>query len=393
MALPVGQGDAFYLETPQGSVLVDGGRSRSAFSTLFREFANRDGADVVIVTHNDADHANGIIGFLEGGLRCREIWLPGRWLHLLPYVLRPMRNLLLLLVRQAEEAAGEIASAEEREEDTLLERYAASLALSERPTEIERGAAEEGNLDESGWPFELRPELERAAAEDKWWIFEYSWHSYIVSLRYLADTWAFLNESAARLLVEALCAAKRIRTIALEAFRRGIAVRWFEHDPDHPSGGTPYLQPLSCRQIVRMYPVAEAMVFRSIALSVANRGSLVFLNPPTETAPGVLFTADSDLQGVRLPALEHVIVTAPHHGSEANRGAYTRVAHVAGQSITWVRSDGRFRSRPGQAYLNRQERKVCTLCRGSPAPKQVVIFHSRSRRWVRGKGVRTCDCH
>ena len=392
MALPVGQGDAFYLETPQGSVLVDGGRSRSAFSTLFREFANRDGADVVIVTHNDADHANGIIGFLEAGLRCREIWLPGRWLQVLPHSLRPVEEILVMILRQVKKAAAAITSGEARKEDTLLERYAAFLGSAERPTEIPRGAAEVGHLDESGWPFELLAELERAAVEDEWWIFEYPWHSYIVTLIHLADTWPFLSESAARLLVEALCAVERIRTIALEAFRRGIAVRWFEHDPDHPSGGTSYLQPISCRQMVRMVPAREDALVACLALSVANRESLVFLNPPTETAPGVLFTADSDLQGVRLPPLEHVIVTAPHHGSEANRGAYTRVARVAMQSITWVRSDGRFRSRPGQAYLNRQERKVCTLCRGTPVPKQSVVFYARGARWVRGKGVRTCGC-
>ncbi len=393
IALPVGQGDAFYLETPKGSVLVDGGRSRSAFSTLFCQLTNRDGADVVIVTHNDADHTNGIIGFLEGGLWCREIWLPGRWLHLLPYILRPMRELLLLLARQAEEAAGGIASAEEREEDTLLERYAASLPLAERPTEIERGEAEEVNLDKYGWPFGLIPELERAAAENEWWVFEYPWGPVILPWPEFIDLWAILPRAAAQLLVEALTAAKRIRTIALKAFHRGIAVRWFEHYPAHPSGGTPYLRPLSCRQIARMYPVPKAALLRSIALSVANRESLVFLNPPTRTAPGVLFTADSDLQGVGLPRLERVIITAPHHGSEANRGAYTRIAQVAGQSVTWVRSDGRFRSRPGPTYLNLQERKVCTLCRGSKHAKQVVIFHSRNRHWVRRKGVRTCNCH
>ena len=394
IALPVGQGDAFYLGTPRGSVLVDGGRSRTAFSGLFREFTRRNGADVVIVTHNDADHANGIIGFLEGGLWCREIWLPGRWLHLLPQVLRPMREILPLLVRQAEDAEREIGSVDECAEDTLLERYAAPHALAEGPTEIEWDVAEGGELDESGWPVELISELEQAAAEDEWWIFEYPRIPIAVILGEIVPWWEIIPKKVARMLIEALCAAKRIRTIALEAFHRGIAVRWFEHDPRNPSGGVPWLKPMSCRQIARLRPAPEETLLMLLALSAENRESLVFLHPSTVSAPGVLFTADSDLKDVRLPRLERAIVTAPHHGSEANRAAYRRVANSAEtSSMVWVRSDGRFRSRPCKEYIKRPERKSCTLCRGSRAPKQAVIFHSHTCRWVRNKGVRTCNCH
>jgi len=80
IAIPVAQGDAFYLEREGFSVLTDGGRSRSDLPSRFQAVTKTDGVNVILCTHNDADHANGILGFLEGGLRCEEVWLPGRWL-------------------------------------------------------------------------------------------------------------------------------------------------------------------------------------------------------------------------------------------------------------------------------------------------------------------------
>jgi beta-lactamase superfamily II metal-dependent hydrolase len=80
IALPVGQGDAFYLERQGMKVLVDGGRSKSAISGLISDVAKSSHLDVVICTHNDADHADGIIGLLENwpGI-IKEVWLPGSW--------------------------------------------------------------------------------------------------------------------------------------------------------------------------------------------------------------------------------------------------------------------------------------------------------------------------
>ena len=65
IALPVGQGDAFYLERSDFRVLVDGGRSKRAISGWVRDICETTFLDVVVCTHNDADHAYGILGLLE----------------------------------------------------------------------------------------------------------------------------------------------------------------------------------------------------------------------------------------------------------------------------------------------------------------------------------------
>lgn len=65
--LDVGQGDAIFIETPNGNqILVDGGPGRNALSELgtFMHFSDRH-IDMVIATHADADHITGLIPVIE----------------------------------------------------------------------------------------------------------------------------------------------------------------------------------------------------------------------------------------------------------------------------------------------------------------------------------------
>jgi competence protein ComEC len=66
--LDVGQGDAILIQSPDGrQVLVDGGPSPSALNAELGEvlpFWDRS-LDVVVMTHPDADHANGLIPLFD----------------------------------------------------------------------------------------------------------------------------------------------------------------------------------------------------------------------------------------------------------------------------------------------------------------------------------------
>jgi len=207
-----------------------------------------------------------------------------------------------------------------------------------------------------------------------------------------------LEPADVQLLWSAIDAASRIRAIAIETFHRGIPVRWFEFDAATPSGGVTALQPVNARAVATVRP-RVGLLLDLLALTVSNKQSLVFWSPPTHQHPGVLFTADSDLSGVRLPSqLVGAIATAPHHGSEANANAYAAVATAAQQhspSITWVRSDGRYRARPGHTYLGLSSRRLCTLCRPAPAmssAKQAVHLFSRRGVWTRHGTSVICSC-
>ena len=66
--LDVGQGDAILIQTPEGrQILVDGGPSPSALNAELGEilpFWDR-ALDVIVMTHPDADHADGLISLFE----------------------------------------------------------------------------------------------------------------------------------------------------------------------------------------------------------------------------------------------------------------------------------------------------------------------------------------
>ena len=400
VALPVGQGDAFFLETPEGSVLVDGGKSKEGFPDLFRNTTGRGQADILVCTHNDADHANGFLGFLRVGLGCREIWLPGRWLATLPYVLKPGEQLVAALWQQAHEAAhsSELRTAFDERHATheparpVIEVYGDQLA-AKRQSQVDSKEEQPSSESSSqgavgGWPDELIDDLERAAEEEPSDRFS--------SLRWPVRVWGLrpLPPIPARLFVGALVAAERIRQIALAAFHRGVAVRWFEYDLSSPGGGNSWLEALNAKHLSYVPPAAERELLYFLALTTSNLESLVFWAPSKDRRPGVLFTADSDLKSVKLPTnLSGALVTAPHHGSEANSVAYPAVERWARKVVSWVRSDGRFLSRPGQTYLGVSGRRACTLCRApEPLPKQAVHFFSRSGNWSRSRGTTVCGC-
>lgn len=65
--LDVGQGDAIFIETPDGGqVLIDGGVDRSVLRELGKHMSFFDRTiDVVVATHPDADHIGGLVDVFE----------------------------------------------------------------------------------------------------------------------------------------------------------------------------------------------------------------------------------------------------------------------------------------------------------------------------------------
>lgn len=65
--LDVGQGDAFFIESPGGTqVLIDGGRGTEVLRELSKVMPFWDRSlDLVIATHPDADHIGGLVGIFE----------------------------------------------------------------------------------------------------------------------------------------------------------------------------------------------------------------------------------------------------------------------------------------------------------------------------------------
>jgi len=65
--LDVGQGDATFIETPNGTqILIDGGYGKKVLSELGRIMPGHDKSlDMVIATHTDSDHLGGLVEVLQ----------------------------------------------------------------------------------------------------------------------------------------------------------------------------------------------------------------------------------------------------------------------------------------------------------------------------------------
>jgi hypothetical protein len=361
---------------------------------MFQTMTGSRSVNVLVCTHNDADHANGVIGFLESGLACDEVWLPGRWLGALPGVLGSFTDLFVSLAEEvAQEKLAEDLEHQLWEGTTPLEQLAERL-----PDRPQDGETDDGlPLGEDGWPESLREELEQADSWDSstgwpWLVHPKLWPHTV----YPFPPYPPIGPARIRLLWSVIEAARKVRAIAIAAFHRGIPVRWFEYDFNHPRGGRAELEPLNARAIARFRPFT-GLLLHFLALTVSNKESLVFWSPGTDDFPGVLFTADSDLNNVRLPRdIAGAIATAPHHGSEANANAYSAVAAACdAASLKWVRSDGRYRSRPGLSYLKVAGRRLCTICRlrgGGSSTKRPVHLFTRRGDWIRHRATAICAC-
>lgn len=389
VAIPVGQGDAFFLSRGDFTALVDGGRSELWFPTLFQETLGRNSVDVMICTHNDADHANGILGFVESGLKCTEVWLPALWADRLDDLLtRPsvfLEELFEDVLTCVEEDPGDELNGERIRLDHLGDCYAADEGETANDEDI------------GGSPQHLKPNLLSIGDDDDGnagprWLGDLSYRGW-PDVPLLLARWPHLFGSGKQLFLQALSAANRIRDITMACAHRGIPIRWFRHSSTDAKGGKKdVLEPLNAVEIARTMP-RRVRALRYIALSTANRLSLTFCSPRQVGHPGVVFTADSDLRSsVPIPWQRNMIVTSPHHGSEANAAAYIRFnKEVHGKfNVIWVRSDGRFKTRPGKSFL-RQPTRYCTVCRNVSRSKKALRFVVKGGRWKIGANFR-CGC-
>ncbi|MFP5228494.1 MAG: MBL fold metallo-hydrolase [Acidobacteriota bacterium] len=385
VAIGVAQGDAFVVKRHDDFVaLIDGGKSVAGFSTEFQRATNLDSVDVVVCTHNDADHANGIIGFLQSGLHCKEVWLPASWADRLNDLFDPARFTHELVDNLNGLRDAEIADI--RDTDTFFKRLANGReANGIRDTEESVDAEElaERTREEDGGDYIELSRYPLLYWHPDWWFRR---------MRALRN-----DDPRFRLLIEAIAAGERIKQIAQLAFHRGCRIRWFEYSDPNPSGGIPgKLVPVNAREVHEV-KVSKSSALMYLALTITNKQSLVLCSPQDGGAPAVLFTADSDLAFPNtVPWSDGMIITAPHHGSEANAAAYQRFQRemLNPVSTAWVRSDGRFKSRPGRWFLDLRGTNVpvfCTFCRGASRPKQDLVFTASGQSW-NPVNTQSCSC-
>lgn len=429
-ALPI-SGESFLFRRGRYTVLVDGGYKSNRLAAVLRNhFPELKHIDIVLCTHADKDHAGGLPGLLQDRSFCfGQVWLPGRWVDVLPELIRDPKGFMSGLVQELDRLSDQYSDRdydEVEEEDfaeimsdlVRQERSRATGVPTERPRpagdppgDIPRDQIDRGDedvdlratepLDDPSWFAELR-EHERGREYDE--TAQKAFKSARQSIRYrvnrpkrplgaaLATYWLSLVETA-----------KAIRGIAKAAIDRDLRIRWFDFiaysKTGVAAGGIPgFLVPINA---VEQAPAPLVLSYLA-RLSPTNEASLAFFAPTTARSRGVLFCGDSPLGDgpeYRNSFLDNrpkpwgrIVATAPHHGSENNRIAYKHIYRWA--YVSALLRAGGTKKHPGPTFKRlRCSLKLCAKCpqRGVPPVLAGVEVSSKLPFWRR-QFVRGLSC-
>lgn len=331
-ALPVNVGDCFLIECNKKMILVDGGQNKTHIIKLLKnENIPNNHFDVLICTHYDSDHVNGIIGILKSqNYTFKEIWLP--------------------------EILGSIGYSIESNVENIfknLHNYENnSYTLKENVELPFKELTNENQIEEID--FNLLSVLKRELKND------------YLYFRYLNNNY---NTKIIKSLISAI-------KLISQSNNSGAYIRWFKYQSSYSKDLINFnLSALNCKQS-GLNKFNEVQFFYALQLlSTINQESLVFMYED-ETYPNILFTADSDLSFCSSIHLrENSLVTAPHHGSSANDSAYSK---LKGDNLIFVRSDRSQIKRPGKGFLM-QSHRYCTICRNKTIKNKVELQYNNNR--------------
>lgn len=344
-ALPVNVGDSFYLKTEKYNILVDGGMNKKHIVQLLKkEKIPNNHFDVLICTHYDADHINGILGILNSNqFSFKELWLPEIFgsigynisKNLLP-VLEELKNINLKTLNK-------IFTQEQFYETNLQD-----IENSYEKIDFQALAQIKDLFDKQ--PF-------------------YS--------LYFSDNLSIAHFTNLYKIIDCL----------ILSYSSGSHIRWFKYKKSLINKLINFnLYAQNCTQTsITLYSPKKVLYL--LHLSTINKNSLVF-KYHEKHKPEILFTGDSDLSFCGTSTIQlqdESIVTAPHHGSSSNNPAYSK---IIGNNLVFVRSDRSQIKRPGKGYLS-QKMKYCTICRNK-TPKQSIELTLKSKSFY--TKAKQCKC-
>lgn len=394
-ALEVGSGDAFLLEDDSKKILFDSGGSKTKIVSLLKK-KGIERIDLAICSHNDNDHSNGFLGLLNSKIGIGEIWLPGTWASIIHSVAGFMRSgckycenrycwddefIDYLCHIEFKEGHSDLyydellPFGEEIPNDQLME----DLCFINTVLDIDyiahcRHCENKGHV-----LFKLRCFRERNCFN----CFSECFCETISKGKY------YIGEHAAKLMIQ----LDAIISIAEAAYKKRVNIRWFEPTDDCSKkkvdtniivlNGSELAKSIRTRRIDSPH-----MLLFALALTIENKYSLA-IEYLHDEIPVVRFSADSDsICQSKIPYNNNIIITAPHHGSEANANVY---GSIKGNDIIWVRSDALYRTqgRPGLVF-KLMNKKYCLACKHK---RREICFEYdyNTKQWLYKTGIR-CKC-
>ena len=358
-ALPVNVGDSYLLRKDEKVILVDGGMNQKHILALLRkERIPNNHIDLLVCTHYDADHINGIIGILKSQTYSfKEIWLP-EILGSIGYTLSKRTGEIFDKLRH-----NEFPFEEFTETDSLIiNRY--------DNKEIPEDSLTNNSLED----------IDNQILEDIG----------TDSFRWMAmDPWFRHFPYPAR-YHKVMLGIKSVASLVSMSLNSGSYIRWLKYqgkEIHRTYGFDMYCENAVQTDITIFDNRLFFMALHEVSLSKINQQSLVCMHR-NENEPDILFTADSDLAfySTKVKLKDNSVVTAPHHGSSANDVAYEK---ILGNNLTFVRSDRSQQARPGKGYLSNNAR-YCTICRNFTQKQKVELNYNEENGF--SSNANKCQC-
>jgi hypothetical protein len=388
MALPIA-GESFLLRRSGKRVLVDGGYKKDNIAgVLESQFPDVSYLDVVVCTHGDSDHAGGLPELLNTwGRRVGQLWLPGRWVDVVPRLVRDPAEFFNQLIRELdvelrEPSEGVISIIRDADDDEVqLDEFE---DRDNPPDDVDLEPMD-GRIDSLDLPLDTI-DIEQ---EPEWFIAIRRSEKDLTSAKEASSAYVSARRKVkyrlkrstlenkiqiAHYWLDLIETAEAIRKIAIAAINHKIPTRWFDfqgfQNTRHAKGGASgFLVPVNA--VEQSTPPTNLTLF--MHLTQINQESLVFLAPPAEERLGVLFCADSPLgdgpnfgtsflRPIHFPnGWLPMVATTPHHGSESNSAAYGHLRHWA--NITVLLRAGGSKKQPGATFLSQHScLRLCTKC-------------------------------
>ena len=401
LALPI-SGESFLLRRAGKNVLVDGGYKKDNIAHVLKlQFQDVQYLDVVVCTHGDRDHIGGLPALLNNwGGRVGQLWLPGRWVNVVPQLVCNPVEFFNELVRELDAelkapSKNVISIVDHADDREIHQDDRQDIAFPPLTRDIEP-------TDELPGSYDCSIELQETSPEPEWFAAlrraeedlagdEIASHA-LKSVRRRVKYRQKRQESdleirIARYWLGLIDTAQAIHDLAVAAIKHNIPTRWFDFDhfakTRQSAGGVRgFLIPINA--VEQATPPTILALF--MHLTQINRESLVFLAPPTEERLGVLFCADSPLGDgpnfsrsflSALPSPKPwfpIVATAPHHGSETNKAAYNHL-HAWAYVDVLLRAGGSAKQ-PGSTFLSQHScLRLCTKCpRAQYAPMLSGVY-------------------
>jgi Metallo-beta-lactamase superfamily len=336
-ALPVNNGDAFLLEAENKIILVDGGQNKANIIKVLNQ-QDIKVIDILICTHYDADHWNGVRSVLKSdSIEVKEVWLPD--------VVGVIDSLL---------------------SSFSIEEFLQNIFNCLKKSVIERYRDEELNgTDKVEFIKTTQNKLKTLH-----WVINKS----------IANFPFFSSE---HIPYEQIHYIKKAINLLIAVHYSQSCVRWFKYSRSLECTIVSNMVALNCKQVTISGGTPEQELKY---LTKNNKESLVF-KFDSVGLPNVLFCADSDLSFCKpdeqISLKDNSVITAPHHGSKSNDAAYSR---ICGNDLMYIRSG---KTKDLSTEFTSKTKRWCCRCNRTPA-KLVGLTYGQGK-WTTNSVACSCN--